>query len=470
MKKYLFLSFIIICFFSKVNCNSEPFNLTDNCKVVFQRLVEKPEYNHPNIKFFDNKMGIAFFSYRKTITGPNKTVFYNEIYKTEDSGTNWSLILVDSLYPPFIGQRIRLTDRADDTTAFAYSGAVHESFFNIATNPSNVLKINLKNNSFERYLLPDFDIPVNIVCYDADTLFCLSEHRLSKSTNRGVKWEILDLDEPVEYLKYFKLEKTNNNELYLWVKSGYDSSDVLKISKDCGKSWDIIKLPGWLTYAHQILNSKEVLIGCDTIPSSPYKLYPKYLVKYNIESKQRDTVYTYKGYFDIEKEIFVSAKNNPNIIIMTISTNRLHVSNDGGKSFKLDSMVYDGKVIKDWIENDFCSDTMFFWKCYEGTLFKQTKPYTDVTDEIPQFKTKLFPNPAVNEKPVFLSLENDKIRAVKLSIYNSAGELVDCSQLLNIPIGYHTIDYTPRGFIPGVYFMVIESGNEILLREKFVVE
>ena len=58
----------------------------------------------------------------------------------------------------------------------------------------------------------------------------------------------------------------------------------------------------------------------------------------------------------------------------------------------------------------------------------------------------------------------------KRQIYNSTGTLIDNSQLMDIPIGYHTIDYTPRGFQPGAYFIVIESGNEILVREKFVVE
>ena len=107
---------------------------------------------------------------------------------------------------------------------------------------------------------------------------------------------------------------------------------------------------------------------------------------------------------------------------------------------------------------------------YFDGIFKFTPTHVGI-EEDKSFVSEITicPNPLQNGKTLYVSLDNEKLCNAEVKIYDELGSQISESQEITIPIGSHTINYTPSSLSPGTYFIVISSDGEVLGREKFVV-
>ena len=331
------------------------------------------------------------------------------------------------------------------------------------------------------------DYPNRFLRVDSNILFWGFYANIMKSTDGGDTWGNFSPPEYEDkYQVYSGTVAYSEKDSSLAIGGGtfdssYKAECFILFSKDLGQTWDKLLLP--------------MDINTVTVPFiEGLNFYVDENSWYGVKYDNENVVYTilkttdhHKSidtllYFDYGAEYLVAPTSVNKIIdlyedgkvILFSGSNRVFfLSKDYGETFEqilkptdISSEFRAGFVGMNAV---WTKDQNILVLLAPYNVILKYDPESSVTDDIPQFQTKLYPNPCPKNSKLFMSIENDKPRYATCKIYNIAGELID-SQDIDMPSGYHTIDYNTSKLNTGAYFFIVESENEVIAREKFIVE
>jgi len=73
------------------------------------------------------------------------------------------------------------------------------------------------------------------------------------------------------------------------------------------------------------------------------------------------------------------------------------------------------------------------------------------------FDIGFYPNPTSDEGTLYFSLKEDN--SLKVSVYNSTGQMASEKRNVNCNVGLNKIHITTKGFSSGVYFVKVETNE-----------
>lgn len=418
------------------------------------------------VEMFGNA-GISLFS-GATPDGSKRWIIGMRTY---DGGNSWEL---NNHNLGFLPAKTRLADMQMSGKSTAY--ALFYTYDNYDTEKSYIMKTvnkgltwNIDTFDFKQpgilsenlLILPKKESP--IVYYD--TIYCLFANKIMRSLNSGKNWEAISVYDKSTKAYYTIKKAEKDNSIFIRYRPSYLSfKNYLLRSIDNGRTWEKFTIPD--SYNRAVFIDKDTWIYSAMFRHSEQENYDA-LLKITENGTKVDTL--------VKKTEFISSYsghvfyNKDGSIIYEKSNYCLYRSDINGENFK--SITNQDEVKEDSyfsIASDSDGNLLLYELTY-GVMLKHTPP-NSVDSEISFFKTKIYPNPVTADSKIYLSLENDKSRNLNFKIYDISGNLIDESQKMNIPKGYHTIDYLPKNFITGAYFIVIESGGEVIAREKFIVK
>jgi photosystem II stability/assembly factor-like uncharacterized protein len=152
---------------------------------------------------------------------------------------------------------------------------------------------------------------------------------------------------------------------------------------------------------------------------------------------------------------------------------KLWKTSDGGITWKRDS-AYANRVTGDYFADIalLSNGDILGVQDFDCQIWKYSEHWTSVNENITQINNneiKIYPNPWMPGKDLRLSLNFSKETEISLSLYNNLGEEILKSKNYTIT-GKKELLITPdMNLSPGVYFIKINSGNNIFAVKKFIV-
>ncbi len=418
-----------------------------------------------HIFFKDSLHGIVQYGFRHFINkNSSYDMTYNIFYTTNDGGLNWKVSYIDSAYQKHNQFNIACMDFSDNglycgVSGWGWKGKHYRHCYFVKSNDYG------KSWTFDD--LGFSALPKNIQILNKDTIFALFDYRAIKSIDGGETWinlnNELDLFQFEDnFNRFYDLDIASDSSIFITASYSYGRDKIWR-STDGGSSWDTFEWPAAYVYSIEALD-RHTWYGhiCD-FADLHYGL-----IKCSNDNQIVDTLI-----FQDKKPGFYGALTVDNEkIFMDFGYDNKHISTDGGKTFE--SLV--DREAENFIRGEYWTAawpqkgrTILVGYKYFGIMIHRT-PASIELEKLTKFESKVFPNPANQDSPLYIELQNESARSVNCKIYNSAGELIKQSKDMFAPKGWHIIDFTTDGMVSGSYFLIIESNGEILAREKFIVK
>jgi len=386
---------------------------------------------------------------------------------TSDGGKNWNNIYQYQLPPDH--KFLRLFDILYHSNTIIVSQTDRSASSTDTLACTTIWKSNNKGLTWEEQKLPYNELGNSSLTHRPelilinDTIQLISyKNNLLRTTNSGKEWIDILNNIPIESEnKYISdIEYANGKIFCLCFNNPLNS---IFISNDNGDSWEpagITNIPAFTKYLKFINDSLLLVTG--GFPKSTNWKDTLFFVNLNNNNVKTINVSTNTQHY------FIGFKYN--FCLIGSSIKYLFEAQFPKMEFKNIGANYNvGPHIIDFEDIEIFENKVLLTDRYYGSLWEY-KPLPVNIEETEKLTCSLFPNPTRNGKPIYIGLKNEKIRTIIVKIYDETGLLNCVSPEINLQIGNHTIDYTPKTTLtPGTYFIVISSNGEVLGREKFVV-
>jgi hypothetical protein len=456
--------------------NREKFGFDENLllvEMIDSNYSDNPYRVRSFFSFVDEKSGLLIDSYNADDRS------YFSIYRTDDAGFNWEQ------------KRVYADSSLVFLEAFEYLGN-EDIYLKFGASTNNWIdnKAKFFKGSVISYKWDKGDIDTlshagtsewgydNMMVINRDTIFMLQSSRIFKTTfgggYGGQYWEEYTPTLSPAPFVYKSIEKAKLDDTYFiyYLSLGDDSHKggyYVARSDDYGQTWESYywgKLSDEDYYYFEFLNKDTWYVSNNNhFKPDPYITISKTTNQF----QTLDTIFCHRKYCDETPRFKIYGKNADKFLIH--NTNRCFaVSTDGGQNFNY--IINPDEVEETDILNiGFCEPDKILIHSVTTGYIMMYRPVTSIEDgEIDKFKTLIFPSPAILGSKIYISLENDKARTATCRIFDIKGSLIEESREIQIPKGYHTIDFRTDGYMSGAYLAVIESDGEIIAREKFIVE
>jgi hypothetical protein len=449
------------------------FGLDENWHIVMteKELDAKHFYADGYIKFIDSLNGVCTRSVLRNTVGDTRINLINVVYKTENGGYTWEKSSLDTT----AGARLNGgMDYYDKNTVFYMGGCDTSKYIYPEYDWSAIYKSTDGGYNFKEILMPFIDDPKNIKVYDKDTIFACFKRYILKSTDGGETWNSIfhlirerAINTGHNLLSFQGLEIADDKTIFLFTDHSYGHDQMFR-SSDGGCTWEMIPLPQFTHDVRVVNKDTMIVVGWDPEDQNSW------VFRVSDDCKKVDTLL----YYDTLRQLkgFLGICNNKEMIINF--GNPTAYTKDGGKTWekiidmKARNFKRGGFFKSVWSkpEHPFL---LALWDSdivmYDPNFNENYQKAVGVADDINNFNTRLYPNPVNSNSILYINIENDKLRNIRISTFDTQGIKIDESNEKSIPKGLYSFTFSPNKLTTGTYFIVIESAGKVIAREKFVV-
>ncbi len=467
-KSYILILFIFLFVFNiELKADLSEWGFSKHWQIVLQ--VDSSYFEDPikigylnHIDFYNETEGLACYRYRNK----NWKEVIN-IYYTSDNGSTWEqtgeLISEDyGITHKSSGGVVDMKVTDNGNLVFLCMG--------LKSQPKQACIIKSTNKG-ETWVKKDIGKKLfsyytrdRLLVIDENTYIILTDSEAYKTFDGGDSWEELEL--PVGGRNYKCLIKGQNNDVFIvFSKKGVENRRVY-YSSDNGDTWEEFETP----ITDQNIWQTTSMAKDRWVISTAYYYQIKGIQKagifsFNPKTSELDTLV-----YNNEK-VYIGAdfsKTVNGVSVCTDENDWIYYSIDNGQTYQ--KLITGKTVRKDRYDVGITEDGIIHMFSMFNGFMVRFNPYTSVESDIETFNSKIYPNPTKPNSQVYVSLENDKARNAVCKIFSLNGNLIEQSQEVTIPKGYHTLDFKTDGYVPGTYFLVVESNGEIITREKFIIK